>query len=239
MDLKEIEEKLKAPFDKNEIEWRVQQAGKTNDGSIWCMVLAYVDARALQTRLDEVFTPFGWEDSYQAIGEDFICTLTVEINGKKVSKQNGASKTQVEGFKGGISNSFKRVCASGFGIGRYLYDLDVIFAETTTEKPSSKDSDWIASSLKDKESNRYIKYWFKKPDISSFLTSKPTLLKQENVLEIESLLSQTKSDRVSFLEYFGVSKIENFTLEQYKQAIKMLAKKIEKQVKEGVKNETV
>lgn len=66
-----------------------------------------------------------------------------------------------------------------------------------------------------------------------------TKINQDGVLEIESLINQTSTDKISFLGYFKVSKIDDLTIEDYKQAIKMLAKKIEKQVKEGAKNETV
>ena len=86
MDIKEVMKKLQEPFKPDEIEWRVQSQGKSETGGkIWCQVLAYVDARALQNRLDEVFTPFGWEDKYEPLGDDFICTLTVDFDGKKVS----------------------------------------------------------------------------------------------------------------------------------------------------------
>ena len=48
--------KLKEPFSENDIEWRVQQSGETN-GRIWAKVLAYVTARAIENRLDEVCGP--------------------------------------------------------------------------------------------------------------------------------------------------------------------------------------
>ncbi|HCJ1354032.1 TPA: recombinase, partial [Salmonella enterica] len=31
-----------APFAADDIEWRIQQSGKTRDGKVWAMVLAYV-----------------------------------------------------------------------------------------------------------------------------------------------------------------------------------------------------
>lgn len=49
--MKEIEEKLKAKFDENEIEFRV---GATNSDKTMGLALAYVQARAIQNRLDEV-----------------------------------------------------------------------------------------------------------------------------------------------------------------------------------------
>lgn len=222
---KDIRKELQKPFNPNEIEWRVQSQGKNKTGGqVWCQVLAYVDARALQNRLDDVFTPFGWEDKYEPLGDDFICTLTVDLNGKKVSKQNGASKSQVEGFKGGISNSFKRVCASGFGIGRYLYDLDVMFAETSLEKQNGED--WKRGSFKDKESNKFITYYWKIPKLPSDAMPK---VDNERLDKIESLIQEKNADVKSLKDYifdkFKANKFEDLTNEQSDTIIAMLEKK--------------
>lgn len=217
--MEDIKEKLQSPFNPNEIEWRVQQSGESN-GKVWCMVLAYIDARALQRRLDDVFGVFGWEDKYEPLGDDFICTLTVTYKDKKVSKQNGASKTQVEGFKGGISNSFKRVCASGFGIGRYLYDLDTVFAEVSMEKQSG--DDWIMQSHKSKESNKYIKYWFKKPTLPDFAKPK---IDTSKVDEIEQLINETNTDKNALLGHFKIDSLTQMSENIYGLAKAMLEKK--------------
>lgn len=46
--------KFDAPFNPEDIEWRIQQSGKTRDGKVWAMVLAYVTNRAIMKRLDDV-----------------------------------------------------------------------------------------------------------------------------------------------------------------------------------------
>lgn len=215
--MQELIEKLQAPFKPNEIEWRVQSQGKSNaGGKIWCQVLAYVDARALQNRLDEVFTPFGWSDRYEPLGDDFICTLTVEHDGKKVSKQNGASKTQVEGFKGGISNSFKRVCASGFGIGRYLYDLDVMFTETTTEN-MSKNKDWKRGSFKPKGSNQYITYYWKIPKLPTKHMPIIDTISQEQGKELRDLAKEKNQSLDLVLKRFKIDRLGELTQESFNQ----------------------
>lgn len=173
------------------------------------MVLAYVDARALQGRLDEVFSPFGWEDKYECIGDDFICTLTVSIDGKKTSKQNGATRTQVEGFKGGLSSAFKRVCASGYGIGRYLYDLDVVFAETSTVKKNS--NDWNKAFVKDKEGKR-VTYWWKIPTLPE--NAKPKI-DSVKVKEITDLIESTGADEDALKTHLKINRLENMSENQY------------------------
>ncbi|MCF0171246.1 MAG: hypothetical protein HUJ87_12200 [Fusobacterium varium] len=117
--MKEIMKKLQEPFEDSEIEFRV---GATNSDKTKGMALAYVQARAIQNRLDNLFGVDGWSVSYREITAGFICSLSIKINDKWVTKEDGAPATEFESVKGGISNAFKRVASSGFGIGRYLYN---------------------------------------------------------------------------------------------------------------------
>lgn len=119
MEIKEIMKKLQEPFEDSEIEFRV---GATNSDKTKGMALAYVQARAIQNRLDSLFGVDGWSVSYREITAGFICSLSIKINDKWVTKEDGAPTTEFESVKGGISSAFKRVASSGFGIGRYLYN---------------------------------------------------------------------------------------------------------------------
>lgn len=119
MEIKEIMKKLQEPFEDSEIEFRV---GATNSDKTKGMALAYVQARAIQNRLDSLFGVDGWSVSYKEITAGFICSLSVKINDKWITKEDGAPTTEFESVKGGISSAFKRVASSGFGIGRYLYN---------------------------------------------------------------------------------------------------------------------
>ncbi|GLY11350.1 Rad52/Rad22 family DNA repair protein [Pseudobacillus badius] len=151
----DIAKKLQAPFDKSEIEWRVQSCGVSN-GRPWVIVLAYVQARAVQRRLDNVFGWDGWTDEYRSMENNMICRLGVKTESGWIYKENGASETHMEAFKGGISGAFKRVAASGYGIGRYLYDLKESFAECQIEKPQNM-KDWEKARTKDKKTTIYWK----------------------------------------------------------------------------------
>ena len=113
-------EKLREPFSKDELEFRV---GATNSDKTMGLALAYVQARAIQNRLDDLFGVNGWTTRYKEVGAGFICSLSVKINDEWITKEDGAPMTDFESIKGGISNAFKRVAASGFGIGRYLYEF--------------------------------------------------------------------------------------------------------------------
>ena len=55
---------LRQPFRNEDIEWRIQSSG-VKDNRAWAKVLAYVQARAIQERLDEVFGILGWQVRYK------------------------------------------------------------------------------------------------------------------------------------------------------------------------------
>lgn len=112
---------LKAEFPRQAISWRAQSV--TKDGTK-AMALAYIDARDVMNRLDEVCGPSGWQDRYEFHGARTVCYLSVRDQmGDWITKADGAGDTDVEAEKGGISDAFKRAAVK-WGIGRYLYDLD-------------------------------------------------------------------------------------------------------------------
>jgi hypothetical protein len=159
--------KLIEPFDQQDIEWRIAQSGLT-DSKPWAKILAYVTARACQNRLDEVFGPLGWQCDYiptsfnvlcdagNAQESAFMCRISVrDDKGDWIHKEDGAGLTDFEAFKGGISGAFKRVCASGFGIGRYLYGLSEVWADCSATR---KDGYEYAQG-KDKNKQSFVFYW--------------------------------------------------------------------------------
>ena len=112
---------LSKPFEPDKVHWRV---GSTTKDKSKGLALAYVDARDVMERLDEVCGPDGWSDSYKETAKGrLICTIRVKIGDAWVSKSDGAGNTDVEGDKGAISDAFKRAAVK-WGVGRYLYDLD-------------------------------------------------------------------------------------------------------------------
>lgn len=114
---------LDEPFSPNEIAWRMQQAGVKNDRP-WIKVLAYVDARAIMKRLDNVVGRMNWQDEYSAGPDGGVkCRILIrDENGGWVHKEDGADNTDIEAVKGGLSDALKRAAVK-WGIGRYLYDL--------------------------------------------------------------------------------------------------------------------
>ena len=129
--------RLSEKFDPSEIEWRVQQAGVTNDGKPWAMVLAYLTSRAVQQRLDDVCGPTNWQNHFIVESDQAIsCGVSIYDEEKKewITKWDAADATDIEAIKGGRSGAMKRACVH-WGIGRYLYYLEATFAECITDKP--------------------------------------------------------------------------------------------------------
>jgi hypothetical protein len=121
--MSEITEKLCAPFDPSLVSWRVGSTTKNKDKG---MALAYIDARDVMRRLDEVLGPENWQDRYEYYGSTAICYLSVRIGDEWIVKADGAGDTAVEAEKGRISDAFKRAAVK-WGVGRYLYDIDSVW----------------------------------------------------------------------------------------------------------------
>lgn len=117
--MNEISKKLKAPFKNEELEFRI---GALNSDKTMGLAFPYVQARAIQERLDKVVGIGNWKAEYREIQGGFICRLAIKLDDEWIEKEDGASSTEFESVKGGISSAFKRVASSGFGIGRYLYN---------------------------------------------------------------------------------------------------------------------
>jgi hypothetical protein len=120
MTSQEMFDALSVPFPTQFIRWRV---GSTNSDKSRGLPLCYVDARAVEDRLDSVCGMAGWQCNYTPASNLMICNLGVLCpENSWVWKSNGAGATDFEGEKGMLSDAFKRA-ATKFGVGRYLYDL--------------------------------------------------------------------------------------------------------------------
>lgn len=119
--MSDICKRLAEPFDPAIVSWRV---GPTNREKTKGMALAYIDARDVMRRLDDVCGPENWQDEYPwSDGKRVVCRIGVRIGDEWIWKTDGAGDTDTEGEKGALSDAFKR-SAVKWGIGRYLYDVD-------------------------------------------------------------------------------------------------------------------
>ena len=93
--------RLAEPFPAEDIEWRVSRAGMGPKG-IYCRVLAYITARAIQSRLDDVCGPSEWRVEEPRIisvnGKSaFAVGISIRIEGEWVTKWDVAEPTAEHG----------------------------------------------------------------------------------------------------------------------------------------------
>ncbi|HEV3263668.1 MAG TPA: Rad52/Rad22 family DNA repair protein, partial [Gemmataceae bacterium] len=126
--VEEVATALAAPFDPSVVRFR--PAAVTGNRAL---ALPYVDARAIQDRLDEVMGVCGWQDDYECLPDgSVVCRLRLRIADEWVIKVDvGGPSEQPDGgdrLKAAFSDALKRAAVK-FGIGRYLYRLPSHWAD--------------------------------------------------------------------------------------------------------------
>lgn len=155
--------KLAEPFRQSELEWKPQTAGVDTEGAPYVRLTAYIQARAVFARLDEVATPDRWAIDYRetelqlAPGETsqqgrthrlrpgLVCTLSILGSHGWIHRQDAVEiERRVDGenrpdpWKTACSGAVKR-CAVLFGMGRYLYEIPALFGlSATVGKPKAE-----------------------------------------------------------------------------------------------------
>jgi hypothetical protein len=171
--------KLSDHFQPEDVEWRVQSSGKKGEKA-WAMVLAYITNRAIMERLDQVCGPENWRNEFkESPAGGVLCGISIKCSDEWVTKWDGAENTAVEAVKGGLSSAMKRAGVQ-WGIGRYLYNLDVTWANV---HPNGKHS----SKTKDN-------MWFKwdQPELPQWAL--PALMSKEVVKDYASKIFRCSED---------------------------------------------
>jgi hypothetical protein len=113
---------LAVPFDPSEVRFKPAVVSGNR-----ALALAYVDARVIQDRLDDVLGVAGWQDDYECLADgSVVCRLRLKLGDTWVTKVDvGGPSEQPDGgdrLKAAFSDALKRAAVK-FGIGRYLYRL--------------------------------------------------------------------------------------------------------------------
>lgn len=92
------------------------------------LALPYVDARAVQEKLDEAVGVMGWQDAYDHLEDgSVVCRLKLRIGGEWICKTDVGSPSgqpdEGDRHKAAVSDALKRAAVK-FGVGRYLYQLE-------------------------------------------------------------------------------------------------------------------
>lgn len=216
--------KLREPFSMRDIEWRVGRSGVDKNEKVWALVFAYVTARAVQDRFDEVCGPENWKVSYEFVPGGAMATISIFNPETKewTSKQDGSDPSKEDPFKGVISSALKRA-GSAWGVGRYLYKHEAMFAEVSMDKRNASDG-FIFATHKEKNSDRKINYWYRPPEELPELQTGPIAPKYKNprTQPVEKKLMEPnkpvenfapkKSDKISEAQakrFYAISKANN------------------------------
>jgi hypothetical protein len=121
-DVEALTRALAEPFEPSEVKFKPAVVSGNR-----AMALAYVDARVIQDRLDEVLGVEGWSDDYECLADgSVVCRLRLRLGEEWVTKVDvGGPSEQPDGgdrMKAAFSDALKRAAVK-FGVGRYLYRL--------------------------------------------------------------------------------------------------------------------
>lgn len=129
----ELTKSLSAPFEPTEVRFKPAVVSGNR-----ALALAYVDARVIQDRLDDVLGVEGWQDDYECLADgSVVCRLRLKIGGEWITKVDvGGPSEQPDGgdrLKAAFSDALKRAAVK-FGIGRYLYRLPQLWVDYDSQK---------------------------------------------------------------------------------------------------------
>lgn len=230
MSAKKIQRALLQPFSADDLEFRIQSSGEHNN-RIWARIVAYVNNRAIQQRLDDVVGAFNWKNEFKPLpngsSSGALCGLSIKFNDEWVTKYDGADNTSIEATKGGLSNAQKRAAVE-WGIGRYLYEVEAMYAICITVEDFKK--------LKQHEKDAYEKattknkkvfYWTAPKLDAKFLPKKHI---SKTVYEtIEKLIIETKSNTAAICESYGIDDLKDLYSDEAGSLTTLLLRTKEKQ----------
>ena len=113
--------------------WRVQSFSK-NKPQASCV--AYIDARDVMDRFDDVCGAENWQDDYKMLDGLLLGGIGIRTDNGWVWKWDTGTESQVEKEKGHVSDAFKRA-AIHWGVGRFLYGLKIVYLPANEAKTQS------------------------------------------------------------------------------------------------------
>jgi hypothetical protein len=224
---------LAEPFAADEIHWKPAVVSGNR-----CLAIAYIDARAIQDRLDTVLGPEGWSDEYQLLPDgSVVCRLTCRFGELTVTKSDVGSpseqKDEGDRMKAAFSDALKRAAVK-FGIGRYLYRLGGTWADYDAQRKQIAKPPALPSwALPSNGANGISLGAHVAPKLSTDdpedirLTPDPAPSKvtDAQALELRHLLREAGADLRKFLDHFKVATIADLPEVDYTRAVRMLQRK--------------
>jgi hypothetical protein len=199
---REIAARLAEPFPAAEVHWKPGSVSGTR-----ALALAYITARAVMDRLDEVLGVDGWEATYEPLANgSVVCTLSCRIAEHLVRKQDVGSPSEQDDegdrTKAGFSDALKRA-AVHFGVFRYGYRLGRQWVDYDPQK----------------------RQFIRQPVLPAWALPKSKGLSVQREAHLLDLIASTRSDERRLLDHFHVARLADLTDDQADQAESMLRQK--------------
>jgi len=224
--LKTILSALSEPM---QYKWRVQSFSRSKPQAT---CVAYIDARDAMSRLDAVCV-YGWHRRHTEVKGRIYCEVGIVMPDSSVLwRSDCGTESNTEAEKGESSDSFKRACVN-FGIGRFLYDLDMVYLPADAKKEGGNNPSVVDDyGKKVWDLTKHINAMKGKPLSNS---NQPPKVMPSNLTigdaefgELNRLLDETGSDKAAFCQYFGVNSVAAMPMNKYASAVSMLQKKVKK-----------
>lgn len=224
--LKTILSALSEPI---QYKWRVQSFSKFKPQAT---CVAYIDARDAMARLDAVCV-YGWHRRHIEVKGRIYCEVGIVMPDSSVLwRSDCGTESNTEAEKGESSDSFKRACVN-FGIGRFLYDLDMVYLPADAKKEGGNYPSVVDDNGKKVwDLTKHINAMKGKP--LSNCNQPPKVMPSNLTIgdaefeELNRLLDETGSDKVAFCGYFGIDSVAAMPMNKYSAAVSMLQKKVKK-----------
>lgn len=214
-----LTERLAEPFEPGEVKWKAQVVRSNR-----ALAVAYVDARAVEDRLDAVFGVDGWQDAYQVLpNNNVICKLRVKVGDDWIERSDVGSQSdqpdEGDRMKSAFSDALKRAAVK-FGIGRYLYRLPQQWvdydAQTRQIKSPPRLPDWAHPGAR-----RAARLEAKRAPIA---TEANGTITREQWEQIRANLVKNHVSQRMFLEHYHIAKPGDLTAERYGEALTLSQK---------------
>jgi len=223
--LKEILPELAKPMS---YKWRVQSFSKKKPEAT---CVAYIDSRDVMDRLDQVCV-YGWQRRHLEIkGNIYAEVVIVMPDGSVQWRMDCGTESSTEKEKGESSDSFKRA-AVNFGVGRFLYDLEIKRMPANAKKESSN---WPYV-----VDNNGKQVWDLTDHINSMNTApkqpkkhtEPSNLTVDDAQfkKLNELLDVTGTDKEKFCNHYGIPSVSAMPASKFSEAVEKLNTKLKAQV---------
>lgn len=227
-DFRAIQAALAAFFPPQHLKWKPQAVSKDKTKAL---AVAYIDARIVMNRLDEVVGCWNWQDAYHHTPDGgVVCTLSVCFGGQWISKSDTGGESKQPGEddkrKSAFSDALKRA-AIKFGIGRYLYFLPSNWVAYDDQKRRFTGTHSVPNWAIPKTTTGPL---LAVPDDEPEGAEESPYVNDEELIWLQKLVKAANVDLAWFLEKSGnLPNLQSMPHEQYERALAFLNGKIDKQ----------